>query len=363
MRGEPIRILHVLGGVNLGGAESRIMELYRKCNRDIVQFDFMVHTRERGYFQDEIESLGGKVYHISRFNLVNLIKYKSEWKEFFNNHKYYTVVHGHMTSTAALYLPIASKNGVKLTIAHARSAGVDKGIKGIVTRLLRRNLYKKCDICIACSKEAAKAVFPKNKDTIIIPNGINTCDFIYDINESKKLKRELKIDGKYVLGHVGRFHSAKNHEFLIDVFSEYNKLNDNSVLVLLGEGSLVNSIKEKVSKLALDDKVLFLGNRNPISEYLQIIDYFVFPSIYEGMPGSVVEAQAMGIKCLVSENVTRDVKLCDLVEFMSINDSAYRWAEFINNNCIYERRTRADEIKQAGFDVSSQLEKLMEIYN
>ena len=161
---EPIRVLQVLGSLNLGGAESRIMDLYRKINRQEIQFDFLIHAKEPQYFEEEVKSLGGKIYRLPRFKVYNYMSYKKAVKNFFREHKEFSCVHGHMTSTAAIYLPIAKKAGVKVTIAHARSAGVDPGLKGKLTRFLRRNLYRKCDYRFTCSKLAGGAVFGNQDD-------------------------------------------------------------------------------------------------------------------------------------------------------------------------------------------------------
>ena len=158
---EPMRVLHVLGGVGLGGAESRIMDLYRCIDREKLQFDFLVHQSGPGYYEEEIQELGGRIYRVPRFRLYNILTYRKALRAFFKEHHAFRAVHGHMTSTAAVYLPIAKKCGIPVTIAHARSAGVDKGMKGIVTRLLRIPLRKKCDYMFACSGLAAEAVFGK----------------------------------------------------------------------------------------------------------------------------------------------------------------------------------------------------------
>ncbi len=181
---RPIRVLHVFGRTDMGGAENRIMDLYRHIDRNVIQFDFMVHTKDRCYFDDEIESLGGHVYHVSRYNVKNHFAYKQEWEKFFKEHKEITVVHGHMTSTACIYLPIAKESGVRLTIAHTRSAGVPQGIKGIMTKVLRKGLYKKVDLCLACSKIAGINSFGKKAFdegcVKIIPNAIDTDRFAYN---------------------------------------------------------------------------------------------------------------------------------------------------------------------------------------
>ena len=142
---EPIRILHVLGTTNLGGAESRIMDLYRHIDRNRVQFDFVVHTEKEGFFDKEIEELGGRIFRVPRFRIYNYFSYRRAFREFFREHHEFRMVQGHMTSSAAIYLPIAKKAGISTTIAHARSAGVDKGLKGKLTRWMRRNLWRKAD--------------------------------------------------------------------------------------------------------------------------------------------------------------------------------------------------------------------------
>ena len=158
---QKIRILHVLGGLGLGGAESRIMDMYRNIDRNKIQFDFLIHTEEKGHYYEEIKKLGGNVYSVPRFKVYNYFTYKRKLKEFFRQHKEIQAVHGHMTSTASIYLPIAKKSGIPMTIAHARSAGVDKGMKGKITQLLRRNLKEKADYCLTCSALAGEAVFGK----------------------------------------------------------------------------------------------------------------------------------------------------------------------------------------------------------
>ena len=159
--GEPIRILHVLGGLSLGGAESRIMDLYRQIDRQKIQFDFLVHSQAKEHFDEEIEAMGGRIYRVPRFRVYNWFSYKRALKRFFKAHHAFRAVHGHMTSTAAIYLPIAKKAGVPIAIGHARSAGVSGGVKGILTKWMRRPLKRRADYCLACSKEAGEAVYGK----------------------------------------------------------------------------------------------------------------------------------------------------------------------------------------------------------
>lgn len=379
---KPIRILHVLGNTQLGGAESRTMDLYRHMDRTRVQFDFLLHTEEEGHFDKEIYELGGRIFRVPRFRLYNIFSYANACRDFFKEHHEFKAVQGHITSSAAIYLPIAKKAGIPVTIAHARSAGVDKGIKGTLTRFMRRNLSKKTDYMFTCSELAGISVFGKKAveegKTVFIPNAIDCPKFAYDEIKRAEMRKELGIEDKYVIGHVGRFHYAKNHEYLLRVFAalcEVNKVQQESgdgmekqnigkeyVLLLLGDGDGMEPIRTLAKELKIEKQVLFLGNRSNIYDYYQAMDYFVYPSRYEGLPGTVVEAQSAGLKCLMSDTICKEVVVTDLVKTMSIQDDPAKWADYIRNTASYERRSRVEEMQKAGFDVKAQAEIMMEFY-
>lgn len=363
---EPIRILHVLGTTNLGGAESRIMDLYRHIDRSRVQFDFLVHTNEDGYFDKEIMELGGRIFRVPRFRIYNYFSYRKACRRFFKEHHEFKMVQGHITSTAAIYLPIAKKAGVSTSIAHARSAGVDKGIKGFLTRWMRGNLSAKTDYMFTCSELAGISVFGKKAveegKTIFIPNAITCAAFSYDEGKRIEMRKALGLADKYVIGHVGRFHYAKNHEYLIRIFAELCKKSEKYALLLLGGGSGMESIKEQAESLGISKKVHFLGNRSNISDYYQAMDYFVYPSRFEGLPGTVVEAQTCGLKCVMSDTICDEVAVTDLVHTMSIKEEPSRWAEYIAATENYERASHVEEMRQAGFDVSTQTGIMMNFY-
>lgn len=375
---SPVRVLHVLGTTNLGGAESRIMELYRCIDRSKVQFDFLVHTKEEGHYSKEIRELGGRIYSLPRFKVVNLVEYRKAIQQFFQEHKDFVAVQGHMTSTASIYLPIAKKiNPSIVTIAHARSAGVDKGAKGYVTKLLRSSLKYKADYCFTCSKEAGIAVFGKkwvNKSKVwTIPNAIDANRFQYNETVRNEVREELGIQDRFVIGHVGRFGFMKNHTYLVDIFAELCKQREDMALVLIGKGEEEESVHAKLKKLgtelfdnekALESKVLFLGNRFDVERYYQAFDYFVFPSTFEGLPGSVAEAQAAGLHCLVSDRITREVALTELVSYRSIEEEPKLWAEEILQNAdkARVRKDMREAIAQKGFDVNTQAVLMEKFY-
>lgn len=368
MQKNPVRVLHVLGTTNLGGAESRVMELYRAMDKSKIQFDFLVHTDKEGYYDKEIQSLGGRIYNVPRFRVTNYFAYKKALKNFFKKHYKYAAVHGHMTSTASIYLPIAKKAGIPVTIAHARSAGVDKGIKGVVTRIVRYTLKNKTDYCFTCSAEAGRAVYGKRWVKLgrvwTIPNAIDAERFQFNEMVRRQVREELGVTGKFVIGHVGRFGFMKNHAYLVDIFDEVCKRQEDAVLVLIGTGGLEDTIKAKVKALGLEKKVYFLGNCLDVERYYQAFDYFVFPSVFEGLPGSVVEAQAAGLHCLISNKVTREVALTELVSFRGIEESAVSWAEEIlaNKDQAFVRKDMRAAIAGKHFDVKQQAAEMEEFY-
>ena len=370
---RPIRVLHVLGTTNLGGAESRIMELYRCIDRNQVQFDFLIHTREDGHYSEEIRSLGGHIYSLPRFKIFNMAEYRKAIHTFFKEHTEFSVVQGHMTSTAAIYLPMAKQEYGRrsmplITAAHARSAGVDKGLKGLATRILRLPLKNRADYLFTCSKEAGIAVYGaravREGRVWTIPNAIDAQRFSFQQKVRDEIRSDLGIQDKFVIGHVGRFGFMKNHTYLVDVFAKICETRKDAVLVLIGQGELEETIREKIKSLGLEDRAYFLGNRYDVEKYYQAFDYFVFPSTFEGLPGSVAEAQAAGLHCLVSDKVTREVALTDLVAYRSIEEDPGLWAEEIlgNAQAALVREDTRDAIAQKGFDVRSQTVQMAEFY-
>ena len=378
-----IRVLQVLGSTTLGGAESRVMDLYRHMDRNRIQFDFLVTRGHTGHFDSEIESLGGHVYTVSPYRIYNHKQYVTEVRQFFKEHSDYKAVHGHMTSTASIYLPIAKEAGVPLTIAHARSAGVDSGIKGRLTNLLRKKLPEKCDKMIACSDLAAVSVFGEHNyvdgQVKIMPNAIETTDYTINATERERIRKEYDIEDRFVVGHTGRFHEAKNHRFIVDVFSAYLNFREDAVLMLVGDGPLREDIESYVKELAkgnpkLSDRVIFTGNQTPVHPYYQAFDTLLFPSIYEGMPGTVIEAQASGLKCLVSDSVTRLCKATELVDFESLNKSADKWAEKLNSiygqlpvDSLWNERVKDNQyiqklMTESDYDVNNQVTYYTALY-
>lgn len=336
---KPIRILHVFGRLNRGGAEMMIMTLYRNIDRTKVQFDFIVHANEKCAFEDEVRFLGGNIYKVPRYNGKNHFQYKKAWNEFFQNHPEYKIIHGHIRSTASIYLKIAKKLGL-ITIAHSHNTSSGGGFSAVVKNILQYPIRSIADYLFACSRAAGEWLYGKRAckgdNFFILNNAIDTEKFIFNEETRLKKRKELQIEDKFVIGHVGRFHPQKNHYFLIDIFKEIYNINKNSVLLLIGDGDLKKSIQEKVEDLGLSNNVVFTGVRPNVPELLQAMDVFLFPSLYEGLPVALIEAQAAGLPCIVSDKITTDTKITDLISFVPLTKlpetmgkrSGFLWRKF-----------------------------------
>lgn len=364
--GEVLHVLHVFGKLNRGGAESRVMDLYRNMDRTKVQFDFVQHTDRVCDFQPEIEQLGGKVYHVPPFRFWNYLSYCRSWKQIITAHPEIAIIHGHMTSTASVYLPIARRAG-RYTIAHSRNAGVDRGIKGVLTKLLRRKLAMKCDCCFACSKLAGEAVFGRNVMeqglVTIIPNAIDVARFTFRKELREQMRRELSVsDEEILIGEVARFDPQKNQKFAVEILAECRKCGCPAKLLLVGEGPLLADVREQVSTLGLEPYVIFAGLQQNVVPYYQAMDFFLLPSFYEGLPGVAVEAQACGLRGILSDAVTAEAGITDLMEFRNVGEPASVWAGQIMQRIPYERRDTYRELSGKGFDVKALAVRLQDFY-
>lgn len=383
--GKKIVVLQVLSCLELGGAESRVMDLCREMKDSEVQYDFLLHDTGPDHYEEEAVQLGCQIYRVPRFRFLNYFSYRRAVRNFFMEHPEVDIVQGHMTSTAAIYLPIAKKCGVKAAIAHVRSAGVDPGIKGKLTKWLRRNLDKKTDYMWACSTEAARAVYGEKHvsagEVRVIPNAIDVEKYVPTeaLREAgTEIRRKHHIEDRLVIGHVGRFHYAKNHEFLLKVFAEILKERKDAALLLVGEGALMEDARRQAEALGISGQVVFAGRQSAVEKYYQAMDVLVFPSRYEGLPGTIVEAQAAGLPCVVSDTVTKDVAVTELVDYESLNRSPGEWAvitlghyEEITNRKrkkfdLWDQRyvwqPPEGVLKANGFDVKEQAAQLRQLY-
>lgn len=379
MPSKPVRILHVFDYLGLGGAETRTVELYRYIDRSKVQFDFLVHTEREEYYDKTVEEMGARIYHIPRFNGFNYVTYKRALEKLFSeNAGTWEMVHGHMTSVASLYLPVAKKYGVKRTIAHARSAGTEPGFKTLATKVFEFPLRfpGMTDERFAVSREAGISVFGKRLTkqgrVRVITNAIDTSRAAFQENLRERLRAELNLRGCVVMGHAGSFVYAKNHPFLLQIFAQLKKKQGkdgkNWKLMMAGAGDSMDEIRALSKRLSVEKDVLFLGRRNDMKACYSAMDVFVYPSYYEGLPGVVVEAQAAGLPCLISDRITKEVMVTPLVSDMDITLDAGVWADkaeelLTQQGDRKESGAKALEIlRGAGFDVREQARHMTAFY-
>lgn len=361
-----IRILHVIGSMNCGGAENLIMNLLRNKNNDNIVFDFLVHTNDKGFFDDEIISNGGRIYTINRFCGFNIISYYSQAKKFFQTHKEYRIVHGHIGSSAALYLHAAKECGC-FTIAHSHSAG--NGISSIHDLLYYCLSYPTryiADYLFGCSTEAGINRYgnmaKNSKIYSNFHNAINTKRFEYNEGVRRIIRKQLNIDDCFVVGTVGRITEAKNPFFTIDLVKELVKKHPNIMFLWVGDGELESDVKEQISRNKLNEYFKLVGRQKNVEEYLMAMDIFVFPSKWEGLPTSVIEAQASGLKCVISANITKEVKVTSLVTMLSINHGVHEWVTTIEETHTEKRESPINEISESGYDITQQSKWLMDFY-
>jgi len=352
---EKIRILHVLGGLNRGGAETMIMNVYRKIDRSKIQFDFVIHTSNKCDYDDEIKALGGRIYSLPRYTGKNHFFYKKTWDSFYKQHPEYKIVHGHVRSTAVIYLRSAKKYG-KVTIVHSHNTSSGKGFSATVKNAMQYPIRYIADYLFACSYHAGTWLFGnkacKKDNFFILNNAIDAKAFIFDEKKRMEKRNEFGIEDKYIVGHIGRFDLQKNHEFLIDIFKEVHDKNEKAVLMLIGDGYLRPYIEKKVADLELSNSVIFTGVRSDIPDLLNAIDVFLFPSLFEGLGIVAIEAQACGIHCIVADTVPQEAYLTDLIEEISLKSSVSSWSENVLKYLSgYDRRNTYDEISQKGYNI------------
>lgn len=361
---EPIRVLQVFASLDRGGAETMIMNIYRNINRNRVQFDFVANEKECEYsYEKEIRELGGRIFYVPEFNIVNYMIYKRTWKNLLSEHPEWKIVHGHHTSPAFVYLKEAKAQN-RITIAHSHIAGGESSFKSYMKVILRYPIRYIADYLFACSKSAAKWMFGKYyTSAYIINNAIDAQKFSFRENIREVKRKELGIENKFVIGHIGRFQTQKNHKFLIDVFKIIHSRNNNAVLLLVGDGELRQTIIEKVENLGLSDNVIFTGVRSDIPELLQAMDVFVFPSLYEGLGIAVIEAQAAGLHCIVADTIPKEAYITDLIESIPLTEKEDIWAErILKYNNGYNRQNTYEEVKSKGYDIYETTRWLEEFY-
>lgn len=355
---EPIRVLHVVTYMGRGGLETMIMNYYRCVDRSKVQFDFLVHRHFEADYDAEILSLGGRIYRLPPLNPISN-DYLSQLDSFFAAHQEYRIVHSHLDCMAGIPLKYAQKHGIPVRIAHAHSSSQTKDKKYLLKLLFKRGIARYATQLFACSQAAGAWMF--NGETFrVVNNAIDAAAYVHDPETATQVRIEMGIpENALVLGHVGRFAPPKNHEFLLHIFAQ---MPENTSLLLVGDGEMRSDMESLAGTLGIRSRVVFAGLRTDVPRMLQAMDVFVFPSIYEGLPVSIVEAQAAGLPCLISDKVPIECRKTDLVHQIPLDAGAPAWAEAAIQAARIPRKNTTSEIVAAGFDIVTNAAWLQNYY-
>ncbi|MFE5321205.1 glycosyltransferase family 1 protein [Paenibacillus sp. NPDC056579] len=362
---EPIRVLQVASIMNRGGLETMLMNYYRHIDRSQIQFDFMVHREEEGHYDEEIRQLGGNIYRMLPIRPGNYSSYFKQLDDFFAQHREYRVVHSHINENSSFVLRAAKKAQVPCRIAHSHLSDLGIDLKLPFRIYARLAMKDNPNRYFACSRNAGEWLFGKErsatKEVTVLNNAVHVKSFQFNQDIRNRIRKELQADDKLVIGHIGRFNKQKNHSFLIDIFQAIHAKRPDTMLMMVGDGHLREAIEKKVDRLGLTPAVRFLGVRSDISDLMQGMDLFLFPSLFEGLPVVMVEAQAAGLRCFASDTITKETDVTGRIDFMSLREPAELWAERILASS-YEHEDTSDSLRIHGYDTSTMSEWLTNYY-
>ncbi len=356
-----VRVLQVVTNMDRGGLETMLMNYYRHIDREKVQFDFLEHRYTHAAYDDEIEALGGRIYRLPR--LVPWSKtYHNALSAFLIEHPEYKIIHVHQDCLSSVILKAAQCYGIPVRIAHSHTSNLSKNIKFPIKLWYKRSIPRYATNLFACGSKAGNWMFG-DAPYRILNNAVDTAEYIYNPAKRRVVRNSLGLTDEYTIGHVGRFNPLKNHSFLLEVFAALVRREPNAVLLLVGGGADMEKTRLKAEALGLAHKVRFLGVRSDVSDLMQAMDVFVFPSLYEGLPVTIVEAQAAGLPCLISDRVPLECVITNgLVSVVPLTDSTDAWAMAILKTNKIERIDRHAEIANHGFDIATEAVKLQEFY-
>lgn len=366
---SPIRILHVIGVMNRAGAETMIMNLYRVCDTNKIQFDFLVN--DEGDYDEEIRSRGGRIYRIPRYTIYNYRSYRKACAAFFEAHDEFAIVHGHIGLPFSIYLEQARRHGI-YTVAHSHAQNYPLSPSEVAFRLCSFPVRHHADFFMACSKQAGidrfgERICNDSNRFFVLNNGIDLARYRFDEAKRQSARTELGFDKTTpVFGHIGRFDPVKNHRFLLEVFASILHNKPNAKLVLVGRQDEDGSIMAYARELGIDHSVTALGLRDDTERLLCAFDTFLFTSFKEGLGMAVIEAQASGLPCIVSTGVPELARASSLVAFVDLDKGADVWARMaldaLEKNHAFDRTGAIESVHTAGFDINASAAWLQKFY-
>lgn len=355
----PIRVLQVVPAMNAGGMETFIMNVYRAIDREQVQFDFLYHYDMPCFYDEEIERLGGRITKLTVRQDNDLPGYLRALRAFFTAHPEYRVIHGHYSGFGMFYNPIAKRCGITVRAGHSHNTNYEKNLVGTLDRCMSAFFSAGLTHRFACGQEAGRALYG-GKAFTFLPNGVDAAAFAPDPAVRAALRAELGVgeDG-LLLGHIGRFCQQKNHGYLIDIFRRIKARRPGAKLVLLGQGETLDAVRAAAADLG--DAVVFAGVRANTRDYYAAMDAFLLPSLFEGLPVVLVEAQAAGLPCFVSDTVDKTVDFGGNMQFLPLGQPD-AWADAVCGSPLVRAQDALERTRDAGYDIRTTAAKLQQFY-
>lgn len=361
-----IRVLHVLDQISIkSGVSSVVLNYFYNINKNKVQFDFIVHKEVEYKLQEKINNFGGQIYYLPDYSLKAFIKYEKKIYDILNATNY-QIVHCHVPHEAFFCLRFAKKFGIKTRIIHSHNTkGSDIYLKNLRNKLLNYIGIRYSNQVFACSLAASDFLNKGNTNgnTYIMHNSIDTKKYKYNDEKRELLLKEFNIDGnQFIIGHIGRFEKQKNHKFIIDVFKQIKKCKSDSTLMLIGVGKEEDYVKNYALELGVNQDIIYVKQTERVSDYMLLMNLFILPSLYEGLPVVAIEAQASGLPCILSDTITREVKISDEVTFLSL-ESTEAWVKEIQKYYDYTRKSEDIsfyDIRKSSIDLSIEYERLVQ---
>ena len=362
-----IRILHSVSNMDRAGLETMLMNYYRHMDRSKIQFDFLCNKSKKGAYDEEIKALGGRIYKTPGLNPARYPQYLKYMTKLFRENNDYKIIEAHNGTLGVYALHAAKKNDIPVRICHSHNTIVEHDWKFPLKIFCKQLLPANTTHHFACGVEAARGYFGDETvntgDYKLVYNAIEVERFIYNEEIRNRIKRENGLEGKKIIGHIGRFMTQKNHTFLLEIFAEICKKDEDAVLVLLGEGELQDKIKAKAQSLGISDKVKFMGSVSNTNEWYSTFDLFLLPSLHEGLPLVGVEAQANDLPCVFSDTISKEVALTDKAQFVSLDTPASEWADIVLNKIKGDiRRDNTQLMTEKHYNIATEAKKLQDYY-
>ena len=347
--------------LHLSGITLNILSYYEAMDRDNVQVDFINAVACDGKIRERIDRLGSRIFDLTMRNR-NPVKYILALRKIVKNGGY-NIVHAHGSSGMLGFEMLAARlGGAKVRIAHSRNTLSGHALMDKLTRPL---LYFNCNVRFACGEDAGRWLF-KKRGFKVIPNGKKLDSYLFDSQIRDEYRKKYSLQDNFVIGHVGLFNEQKNHDFLIEIFREIVKRDGGARLVLVGEGDKRPAVEQKIRGYGLTNYVIFTGKISDVHNLNKAFDITIFPSLYEGLPNVVLEWQLAGLPCVVSDVITKECCFTDLVSFLSLRDSAERWAEHALSIKLPDREAECPDIlkkaNSAGYNIEENAKMLKALY-